>query len=1173
MKKHILLYTDDPGVGGVAQYNHSIALALKARGDRVTLVQSQTVNPLIEHQIQAGIEHEWLDFDTQKDFDLTFYQSADAQAILERTRPDLILFSDGCPTSNFAAKQVALQLGIPYIVIIGFAAPYLAERFAFCLDALAHQHHQAKAVVAVSQENLDVLRQWFQLPAHQGEVIYYGRPEVYFAPSRLDVRDRLRRELGIPEDGVLCFTAARLEGIKGYQYQLDAIVQLKQTDIWSKLYFAWAGDGAIRDQLEAAILDLDAADRITLLGHRWDVADWYDAADIFIFPSEMEGMPLAVMEAMAKGLPVIASAVSGIPEELGDTGALLPDPNTDSHSTIQELVAKISQWAGNRTLRIAIGQAERQRAQTLFTEQRMVEETIMVIDRALLPEGDYVSPGLAIVKPDAAFSNMVVGDPQTCPWVYLRRTIPHNWYVDQRQPIVGFLSRDEAHILYNTALQFKGKRALEIGCWLGWSACHLALAGVELDVVDPLLEKPEFYDSVTASLRQAGVLERVNLRPGYSPQAVIELAEQVQRRWSLIFIDGNHDTPGPLEDAIACEQLAEPDALIVFHDLASPEVAEGLDYLKQQGWHTLVYQTMQIMGVAWRGNVQPIRHQPDPRIGWELPKHLEHYTVSGFEKTTNYSVSQSQNLPIQIPETGSIVDRWLAAIQQLPSDFKIQNSKFKIQKGSNELLQQGKIAYAKGATEQAIHAFQQALKLNPGSATAHQHLSTIYWQQSNLAQSLHHHVWAQSGHLIAESIEGEEFQAMVAAIAPYTLLSQERLFSLYSLTKQICLDDIPGNIVECGAYKGGSTALLAAVVQRYTQRPRLVYAFDTFAGMPEPTEADRHQGIPANDTPWGAGTLKAPLTENLQIICRTLGVSEIVRPVPGLFADTLPATKDAIGHIALLHADGDWYESTLDIFTNLYDNVVPDGLIQIDDYGHWEGCRKAIHEFERQRHESFGLRVIDMTGVWVRKQDAAHPDCNYWRHLWHGAQMAEALGDRPLAETIAHAVLRLVPNLVAAEAMLERLTGGVVSSGDAIAPSPDLDLPLRSVNLIVFPDWQQSEEIIFADFVELLRAVLPHWDRSQMTLLIHVPNADVEQADLTLSDAIMHLLTEDNLEISDDGPAIAAVTALTPDQWQTLIPRLSARIVLANEDQDAIASSATSQLPAYLPGEIMTITF
>jgi len=288
---------------------------------------------------------------------------------------------------------------------------------------------------------------------------------------------------------------------------------------------------------------------------------------------------------------------------------------------------------------------KKQNYPNLTPEEMTLPPLSEITNNTLLPPGDYVSPGLKLILPDAYFPNMIVGDPQTCSWPYLRREIKHNWYVDRRANSVGFLSRDEAHILYNTALQFKGKKALEIGCWLGWSACHLALAGVELDVVDPLLETEEIrqsvIDSIQGALNASGVQTSVTLVPGYSPQRVEELANQFNRKWSLIFIDGEHENEGPLNDAIACEKLAEEDAIIVFHDLAAPDVAEGLDYLKQRGWQTVVYQTMQIMGAAWRGNVEPVKHQPDPNISWQLPAHLHGYNISSLETINSQTASQT----------------------------------------------------------------------------------------------------------------------------------------------------------------------------------------------------------------------------------------------------------------------------------------------------------------------------------------------------------------------------------------------------------------------------------------------------------------------------------------------------------------------------------------------------
>ncbi|MBE9119553.1 glycosyltransferase [Tychonema sp. LEGE 07199] len=279
-------------------------------------------------------------------------------------------------------------------------------------------------------------------------------------------------------------------------------------------------------------------------------------------------------------------------------------------------------------------------------QQKMTEKPPVISTNNVLHRADYVSPGFQIIRPDCYFPNMILTDPNTSDWPYLRREIPHNWYADKRYPFIGFLNRDEAHILYNTALQFSGKKALEIGCWLGWSACHLALAGVELDVVDPLLERDDIrqsvIDSIQGALNASGVQTTVELIPGYSPQRVEEFATQFNRQWSLIFIDGEHGGDGPLNDAIACEKLAEKDAIILFHDLAAPDVAKGLDYLKQKGWHTLIYQTMQIMGAAWRGNVEPAKHQPDPNISWELPAHLQGYDVSG---NSQISTEIIQNQP------------------------------------------------------------------------------------------------------------------------------------------------------------------------------------------------------------------------------------------------------------------------------------------------------------------------------------------------------------------------------------------------------------------------------------------------------------------------------------------------------------------------------------------------
>ncbi len=1331
MSKHILLYSDDPGLGGVAQYNHTLLCGLATLGYKLTCVQSKIPNPLLNYQNELGIEHIWLEFDTTKDTHRTITDASHAQNILEIAKPDLIIFSDTWPLANSGVKRVAIAMGVPYIVVVGYVAPYPGGLPSAFLNETTELYDQALAVVAVSSENLHLLHDLFGLPVDKGQVIHYGRPPQYFAYSQPSVRERLRQELGIPSDAVVCFTSARLEPVKGYLYQLAAIEQLKNTDIWHSLYFIWAGGGKLKNELVEAVGQLELTNKIKILGQRWDIPELLDASDIFILPSMSEGMPLAIMEAMAKGLPVIASAVSGIPEELGDTGKLLPDPKIDAQATVNELVKTIQSWCIDKNLCKSIGQNCKKRAESLFKEERMIMETHELIETALSPTlslWDYISPEFEIVCPDSCFPNMIVGDTNNCLWPYLRRDIPHNWYVDRRQPDVGFLNRDEAHILYNTALQFEGKKALEIGCWLGWSACHLALGGVELDVVDPLLDNPNFFESINSSLDEAGVLSSVNLVGGYSPQKVEELAQQFQRKWSLIFIDGNHDTPSPLNDAIVCEKYAEEDALILFHDLTSPDVTEGLEYLRQKGFKVMIYQTMQIMGVAWRGNVEPVMHDPDPQVDWHLPKHLQNYSVSNMpneqfineniiaqkvqatmqqaidllnsrklieavrlaesltsfginipemnyiraiclysvekypqafeaakaeleinpnhrqaqelvnnfsatmfkqqtkvvtkERSWNTSLPQETLLSIQhasqrysykgvpmiknpfdlalyplllwnlqprtIIEIGSNCGGsalWLADmlsnfgidghvlsidilkvtavnhprvtfiegngqkleetfdsdfLKSLPRPFLViedadhsyetskhvleffnqylqkgeyiviedgiisdltqdiscnsgphralkefisnhsseyevddnycdffgynltwctngflkkvqdysennvnsdsinqlfsylnncqaQNLSFEQLKVSSRHIekisnnnQQGKLFFDQGNLKEALDIFKEVIALNPISVIANKYLSFLYWQNNDVLNSLKCHIFSQYSNPSTYN-DDDEFKKLLAIVKPYTLLSESRLFSLYSLAKQICLDDIPGNFVECGAYKGGSVAVLAFVIKKYSLRSRVLYAFDTFEGMPQPNEIDQHDHISANSMGFGVGTLKAPIEKNLDIVCEALKIKDIVVPVKGLFAETLPKFKSQIDSIAFLHADGDWYESTLEIFNNLYDSVVPYGVIQIDDYGFWDGCRKAIHEFERSRCASFALRIIDDTGVWFYKENLIDWECNHWRTFWHLAQASEKMGDMDLAKQAAEAVLQIMPRLIKAEEMLIRL--------------------------------------------------------------------------------------------------------------------------------------------------------
>lgn len=382
----ILLYTNCPGTYGAEQVSHALMLQLVRSGYEVICVQSQADHRLIEARKERGIEHIWLKEDAYQ-FGYTVANASEVAGIFAVTLPDLILFSDGNPMDDIAANWVAITLKIPYIRVIHCVIPDWAKYYAPYLNLLPDIYRSAEAIVAVSRANLQLMREMFCLPSDLGQVIYNGRSAEYFAPRRPKIRELIRGALDIPQDAVVIFTAARMYPVKGYQHQVTAIEQLRNIPVWSKLYFVWAGSGDLEARLKAGIEELGVSCRVKFLGERSDIPDLLEAADIFLLPSHVEGLPLAIMEAMAKGLPVIATAISGIPEELGDAGKLLPDPTVDPIATVQAIVEAIAQWTIDPTARRLAGDRCQQRAMTMFREERMLESYLELIQSVLAKKG------------------------------------------------------------------------------------------------------------------------------------------------------------------------------------------------------------------------------------------------------------------------------------------------------------------------------------------------------------------------------------------------------------------------------------------------------------------------------------------------------------------------------------------------------------------------------------------------------------------------------------------------------------------------------------------------------------------------------------------------------------------------------------------------------------------
>jgi hypothetical protein len=188
--------------------------------------------------------------------------------------------------------------------------------------------------------------------------------------------------------------------------------------------------------------------------------------------------------------------------------------------------------------------------------------------------------------------------------------------------------------------------------------------------------------------------------------------------------------------------------------------------------------------------------------------------------------------------------------------------------------------------------------------------------------------------------------ALVREVQPYTMTAAEKIFALLDAVKYITQNGIEGDVVECGVWRGGSMMAAAKALLRLNDTRRTLHLFDTFAGMPEPSEKDADFG----GTAAGLRLQKesgvqayAPLGEVRNVMESTGYPPQKIRYVVGKVEETLPAA--APDRIALLRLDTDWYESTRCELVHLFPRLSTGGVLIVDDYGEWKGCRLAADEY------------------------------------------------------------------------------------------------------------------------------------------------------------------------------------------------------------------------------------
>ncbi len=216
--------------------------------------------------------------------------------------------------------------------------------------------------------------------------------------------------------------------------------------------------------------------------------------------------------------------------------------------------------------------------------------------------------------------------------------------------------------------------------------------------------------------------------------------------------------------------------------------------------------------------------------------------------------------------------------------------------------------------------------------------------------------------------EEDRIKAAASLVAPSTVVSLDRLASLWWQVRYLDEEQIAGALVECGVRLGGSAAMMALAHMASAKPPyRPLHLFDAFQTVPvHPTEADGPE-VSRMMRIWAHEDLKQPAEATRHLLQKQVGYPEALLTLHvGLFQDVLPKDAAPVGPIALLRLDGDWYESTRICLDYLYDSVVPGGFVVVDDYGQFVGCRKAVDEFRAKLPRTM-LHRIDCTGVyWVK---------------------------------------------------------------------------------------------------------------------------------------------------------------------------------------------------------------
>lgn len=415
--RRILVVTDDACNGGTAHLARQLAVALSPSfGICFASKLATHPSPAIDKMGAIGVDLQ--DYDVRHDnISQQAFGIESARTLLAKAHADIVLCVDATVVSLLAIKKECVSAGLPFATIVNSVPATMHRQIDLHRSQAETAYNAAGAIVFVSRDQSARWNALFPNVPSRKLVMTNFCDDEFFQSKDIERRRELRGVFGALESDLVCLAPARIAADKGQLISLQALRLAVDRMPSASIRLVFAGEGSERElaRLRGAVKDLGLQDRVTYLGSRNDIPDLMDASDCLVLASSNEGTPLSVIEAMAKGLPVIASRVGDIADVVDPScGLLIAPPHEGDDGTIKELADALIQFAEDRSRLADYSRQARSRARKLFNASDAAEKYAMLFrdmatHRTMRPEQGRA----AAAPPLSLWQSADFGDPAT----------------------------------------------------------------------------------------------------------------------------------------------------------------------------------------------------------------------------------------------------------------------------------------------------------------------------------------------------------------------------------------------------------------------------------------------------------------------------------------------------------------------------------------------------------------------------------------------------------------------------------------------------------------------------------------------------------------------------------------------------------------------------------------